>query len=56
MKVHRVRTRTLWLFLLAFSASTSVLGGGEIEVAGLFTLFDELDTGSEKGGACFVDE
>jgi len=55
MKVHKVRTRTLWLFLLAFSASASALGGEE-EVVGPFTLFDELGTGPEKGGACFVDE
>jgi hypothetical protein len=25
-------------------------------VAGPFTLFDDLGTGPEKGGACFVDE
>jgi hypothetical protein len=56
MKVHRVRTRTLWPFLLAFSASASVLGGEEVEVAGPFTLFDKMGTGLEKGGACFVDE
>jgi hypothetical protein len=56
MKVHSVRTRTLWLFLLAFSAFASVLGGEEVEVAGLFTLFDELGTGPETAGACFVDE
>jgi hypothetical protein len=56
MKVHRVRTRTLWPFLLAFSASASVLGGEEVEVAGPFTLFDELGTGPEKVGACFFDE
>ena len=55
MKVHSVRTRTLWLFLLAFSASASVLGGEEVEVVGPFTLFDDLGTGPE-GGACFVDE
>ena len=55
MKVHRVRTRTLWPFLLAFSASVSVLGGGEVEVVGPFTLF-ELGTGPEKRGARFVDE
>ena len=56
MKVHSVRTRTLWLFLLAFSASASVLGGEEVEVAGPFTLFEELGTGPETGGACFVGE
>lgn len=56
MKVHRVRTRTLWPFLLAFSASASALGGEEVEVACPFTLFDELGTGPETGGACFVDE
>jgi hypothetical protein len=56
MKVHRVRTRILLPFLLAFSASASVLGGEEVEVAGPFTLFCELGTGPEKGGACFVDE
>lgn len=56
MKVHSVRTSTLWLFLLAFSASASVLGGEEVGVAGPFTLFDELGTGPVKGGACFVDE
>ena len=54
MKVHRVRTRTLLVFLLAFSAPASVLGGEE-EVAGPFTLFEELSTGPEKGGACFVE-
>jgi hypothetical protein len=56
MKVHRVRTRTLWLFLVAFSASASVLGIEEVEVACPFTLFDELGTGPEYGGACFVEE
>lgn len=55
MKVHRVRTRTLLLFLLAFSASASALGGEE-EVTGPFTLFEELGTGPEKGGACFAGE
>lgn len=55
MKVHRVRTKTLWPFLLAFSASASALGS-EVDVACPFTLFDELGTGPEKGGACFVDE
>jgi hypothetical protein len=56
MKVHRVRTKTLWPFLLAFSASASVLGGEEVEVASPFTLFEDLGTGPEKGGACFDDE
>jgi hypothetical protein len=55
IKVHRVRTKTLLLFLLVFSASASALGGEE-EVAGPFTLFEELGTGPEKGGACFVEE
>jgi hypothetical protein len=56
MKVHRVRTRTLWLFLVAFSASTSALGTEEVGVVCTFTLFDELGTGPEIGGACFVEE
>jgi hypothetical protein len=55
MKVQRVRTSTLWPFLLAFSTSASVLGGEEL-MAGPFTLFADLGTGPEKGGACFVDE
>ena len=56
MKVHKVRTKTLWPFLLAFSASASVLGGEEVEVANPFTLFEDLGTGPEKGGACFANE
>ena len=51
MKVHSVRTKTLLLFLVAFSASTSVL-----DVVGPFTLVDKLVTGPENGGAGLVEE
>ena len=51
MKVHRVRTKTLLLFLVAFSASTSGLG-----VVCPFTLVGKLGTGPENGYACLVEE
>jgi hypothetical protein len=55
MKVHRVRTKTLWPFLAAFSGSASVPDIREVvEEAGLLTLFDELGMESEGGGACLA--
>jgi hypothetical protein len=51
MKVHKVRTKTLWLFLAAFSASVSAADIREGEAECHLRSIDELGMDSEGCGA-----
>jgi hypothetical protein len=51
MKVHKVRTKTLWLFLAAFSASVPAADIREGEAKCYLKLIDELGMESEGCGA-----
>ena len=55
MNVHRVRTKTLWLFLATFSTSVSVPDAGAVEAASPFSLLDEIREGG-GGGASLACE